>query len=477
MPRRTKIIATIGPASDAPATLEAMIEAGMDVARIGLAHGTVEEQMERYQRVRAAAHAVGRPIGILVDLPGPKVRAGSFGDEGGVMLMEGTQIRLTPGSEPSTPEVVHVDYDHLLVDIHPGDRMMFGDGAVIVEIHDNNGRELVGRVAHGGWVQGRPGVHIPSDRLRVSSPTDRDLELLDTFIEAGVDMVALSFVRSAHDVRRAGTEPHPRGPLIVAKIETRAAVDNLEGIVEASGAIMVARGDLGEEFAIDELPHLQKDIIAKCIAMGRPVITATQMLESMIHAPSPTRAEATDVANAVFDGTSAVMLSAETAIGHDPTLVVATMARIAGRADQRFDYDGWAERLKHRHVTEAAGLDAKVTDTMTMAAWRAAMDMHANAIICITRSGFTARAIARFRPEAKILAYSPDPRTVHQLSMSWGATPLRSDAHGRFSEMTDWAVADATSKGLLRSGDVVVVVAGSREGAEAADTMRLVRVR
>ncbi len=196
-----------------------------------------------------------------------------------------------------------------------------------------------------------------------------------------------------------------------------------------------------------------------------------------IHSARYAGPEATDGANAVFDGTSAVMLSAETAIGHDPVLVVATMARIAGRADQRFDYDGWAERLKHRHVTEAAGLDAKVTDTMTMAAWRAAMDMHANAIICITRSGFTARAIARFRPEAKILAYSPDPRTVHQLSMSWGATPLRSDAHGRFSEMTDWAVADATSKGLLRSGDVVVVVAGSREGAEAADTMRLVRVR
>ncbi|QGG95339.1 pyruvate kinase [Actinomarinicola tropica] len=476
MSRRTKIIATIGPASDDPATLRAMIEGGMDVARIGLAHGTVEEQMDRFQRVRRAATDVGRNVGILVDLPGPKVRAGSFGEDDGVTLMEGTEIRLTPGSAPSTPELVHVDYDHLLADIHPGDRLMFGDGAVIVEIHESTGNHLIGRVAHGGWVQGRPGVHIPSDRLRVASPTDRDLELLDTFIDAGTDMVALSFVRSAHDIRRAGVEPHPRGPLIVAKIETRAAVDNLEGIVEASGAIMVARGDLGEEFAIDELPHLQKDIIAKCIAMGRPVITATQMLESMIHAPSPTRAEATDVANAVFDGTSAVMLSAETAIGHDPALVIATMSRIAGRADERFDYDGWAEQLQHRHIVEVAGHDTKVTDTVTMAAWRAAMDMDANAIICITRSGFTARAIARFRPEAKILAYSPDDRTVHQLSMSWGATAMLSGAHGRFGEMVDWAVSDATSKGHVRSGDVVVVVAGSREGAEAADTMRVVRV-
>ncbi|MBK5222361.1 MAG: pyruvate kinase [Acidimicrobiia bacterium] len=477
MARRTKIIATIGPASDSPAMLESMIEAGMDVARIGLAHGTLDEQIERYHRVRAAAKAVGRTVGILVDLPGPKVRAASFGVDEGVMLMEGTEIRLAPGNTKSTAEVVEVDYDHLLVDIHAGDRLMFGDGAVIVEIHDHGGDHLKGRVAHGGWVQGCPGVHIPSDRLRVTSPTDNDLRLLDTFVGLDVDMVALSFVRSAHDIRRIGTEPHPRGPLVVAKIETRAAVDNLEGIIEASGAIMVARGDLGEEFNIEELPHLQKDIIAKCIAMGRPAITATQMLESMIHAPSPTRAEATDVANAVFDGTSAVMLSAETAIGHSPSLVVATMARIAAKADQRFDYDGWAGNLQHRHVLEVAGLDTKMTDTMTMAAWRAAMDMKANAIICITRSGFTARSIARFRPEAKILAYSADPRTVQQLSMSWGTTPLRSDAHGSFTEMVEWATDDARRLGLVRSGDVAVVLAGSSESAEATDTIRLVRIK
>jgi pyruvate kinase len=476
MPRRTKIIATIGPASDSPSTLEAMIEAGMDVARIGLAHGTLDEQMERYHRVRAAAKAVGRPIGVLVDLPGPKVRAGSFGEDEGLMLLEGLPVRLCPGSTRSTIDMIEVDYDDLLVDIHAGDRLMFGDGAVIVEIEEHAGDHLVGTIAHGGWVQGRPGVHIPSDRLRVTSPTEQDLKFLDAFVDVGVDIVALSFVRSAHDVRRVGTEPHPRGPLIVAKIETRAAVDNLEGIIEASGAIMVARGDLGEEFSIEEIPHLQKDIIAKCIAMGRPAITATQMLESMIHAPSPTRAEATDVANAVFDGTSAVMLSAETAIGHDPVRVITTMSRIAQRADQRFDYKNWAKQLSMRELSEVSGLDARVTDAMTMAAWQAAADMKANAIICITRSGFTARAIARFRPEARILAYSPDPRTCHQLSMSWGAVPLHSQAHGTFSEMVDWAVADAHRSGLVRSGDVVVVLAGSSETSAATDTLRLVRV-
>ena len=476
MPRRTKIIATIGPASDSPETLEAMIEAGMDVARIGLAHGTLDEQMARYHRVRAAAAAVGRPVGVLVDLPGPKVRAGSFGEDEGVMLLEGLPVRLAPGAAPSTIETIHIDYPELLDDIHPGDRLMFGDGAVIVEIHDTAGDHLEGTVAHGGWVQGRPGVHIPSDRLKISSPTDQDLKFLDAFVEEGVDIVALSFVRSAHDIRRIGTEPHPRGPLVVAKIETKAAVENLDGIIEASGAIMVARGDLGEEFSIEELPHLQKDIIARCIAMGRPAITATQMLESMVHAPSPTRAEATDVANAVFDGTSAVMLSAETAIGHDPVRVVTTMSRIARRADQRFDYGGWAKALTLRQLSEVSGLDTRVTDAMTMAAWQAASDMAAAAIICITRSGFTARAIARFRPEARILAYSPDPRTVQQLTMSWGAVPLASKAQGTFTEMVDWAVDDARRQGLVRSGEVVVVLAGSRENSPATDTLRLVRV-
>lgn len=476
MHRRTKIIATIGPASDEPATLEAMIEAGMDVARIGLAHGTLDEQMERYHRVRAAAKAVGRPVGILVDLPGPKVRAASFGDEEGLMLLEGLPVRLAPGNTGSTLELIEVDYPELLEDIHPGDRLMFGDGAVIIEIHEHGGDHLQGTVAHGGWVQGRPGVHIPSDRLRVASPTDQDLKFLDAFIDVGVDIVALSFVRSAHDVRRIGTEPHPHGPLVVAKIETRAAVENLDGIIEASGAIMVARGDLGEEFSIEEIPHLQKDIIARCIAMGRPAITATQMLESMVHAPSPTRAEATDVANAVFDGTSAIMLSAETAIGHDPVRVVTTMNRIAQTADQRFDYGSWAKALSLRQLSEASGLDTRVTDAMTMAAWQAAADMSAAAIICITRSGFTARAIARFRPKSRILAYSPDPRTVQQLTMSWGAVALTSKAHGTFTEMVDWAVSDAVGSGLVRSGDVIVILAGSRETSAATDTIRLVRV-
>jgi pyruvate kinase len=475
MARRTKIVATIGPASDSEDTLKAMIAAGMDVARIGLAHDGLDVTLERFRRIRVASAALDREVGILVDLPGPKVRAGRFPDQG-VMLDEGSIIRMVPGSEASTAKVVPVDYDELIADIHHGDTLGFGDGAVVVEVIGNTGDALEVRVIHGGVVAGRPGVHIPSDRLRIPTPTPQDLVMLDAFIEAGVDMVAVSFVRSAHDVRRVGVEPHPRGPLVVAKIETRAAVDNLDGIIEASGGVMVARGDLGMEFPIEELPHLQKQIIQRCIALGRPTITATQMLESMVHAPTPTRAEASDVANAVFDGSSALMLSGETAMGSDPVNAVATMARIAARADQRFDYGGWARDLAESHMTSVTDTDDAITDAMSMAGWRAALETKAEAIVCLTTTGFTVRSIARFRPEARILAFSPDERTVRQLSLSWGARAYRIEALP-IDEMIPRALEIIRSRGEVRSGDLVAVLAGSPEyQGRAADTLRLMRV-
>lgn len=475
MARRTKIVATIGPASDSEATLKDMIAAGMDVARIGLAHDGLDIALERYRRIRAASAALDREVGILVDLPGPKVRAGHFPDEG-VLLAEGSVLQMVPGTGASTQDVVQVDYLELLNDIHHGDTLGFGDGAVVVEVIGNTGDALEVRVIHGGVVTGRPGVHIPSDRLRIPTPTPSDLVMLDAFIDVGVDMVAVSFVRSAHDVRRVGVEPHPRGPIVVAKIETRAAVDNLEGIVEASGAIMVARGDLGMEFPIEELPHLQKAIIQKCISLGRPTITATQMLESMVHAPTPTRAEASDVANAVFDGSSALMLSGETAMGADPVNAVATMSRIAARADTLFDYSGWARDLSETHMTSITDSDDAITDAMSMAGWRAALETNADAIICLTSTGFTVRSIARFRPEARILAFSPDERTVRQLSMSWGARAFPIEALP-IEQMISRALELARTRGEVRSGDLVAVLAGSPEHhGKATDTLRLMRV-
>jgi len=338
MARRTKIVATIGPASDSAPVLRKMVEAGMDVARIGLAHGSIDDALQRYHAIRGVAAEMDRPIGIMVDLPGPKVRLGNFGNRP-IELTSGAGTTLVPGKLTSDADEIGVDYEDLLGDIHPGDCLAVGDGSVTLRIESVEGDSARAFIAHGGPVQGRPGLHVPSDRLAITAPTPEDLTKLDAFVEVGVDFVALSFVRSGHDVRKVGTEPHPRGPLLVAKIETRAAVDNLEGIIEASGAIMVARGDLGSELGIEELPHVQKRIIRDCIALGKPVITATQMFESMVTSPAPTRAEVSDVANAVFDGTSAVMLSAESAVGHDPVNAVATMARVADRADQEFDYD------------------------------------------------------------------------------------------------------------------------------------------
>jgi pyruvate kinase len=473
--RRTKIIATIGPASDSEATLVALIEAGMDVARIGLAHADLDHHLEVYDRIRKASVEADRPVGILVDLPGPKVRVGHF-PESGVTLAEGDKLRLTPGFSESTAEVVEVGYERIVSDVQIGDRLIFGDGTVAIEVQDKTETDVLATVCNGGHLQGRPGIHIPSDRLRIASPTPEDLRLLDAFVERGVDMVAISFVRSAHDIRRVGTEPHPRGPLVVAKIETRAAVQNLEGIIQASGAIMVARGDLGAEMPIAEIPHLQKHIIRTCIALGRPAITATQMLESMIHAGTPTRAEVTDIANAVFDGTSVVMLSGETAIGHDPVLTVRTMADIARRADEEFDHEAWAPHLTELVHTEEGDADAMVTDTMTMAAWRVASEMNADAILCMSRTGFTVRAMARFRPKTKILGFSPDERTVRQLTMSWGAIPLIMEQRGSNEAMVRAAIRNAREGGHVRSGDTVVVLAGSDDRSRATDVLRLVRV-
>lgn len=475
MARRTKIIATIGPASESPAVMQALVEAGMDVARLGLAHDTMDTQVERIDRLRKAALEAGRPVGVLADLPGPKVRAGAFGDSGAT-VNEGDRFRMEPGSTKSTGEVVEVDYEGLLTDVRVGDRLLFGDGVVVVEVVDHDGSSLHCEVIHGGHLQGRPGVHIPSDRLRTSTPTPEDLKALDALLEVGIDMVAVSFVRSAHDVRRVGVEPHPRGPLVVAKIETRAAVENLEGIIEASGAIMVARGDLGAELPIEDLPHLQKSIIQHCIRLGRPAITATQMLESMVHAPIPTRAEASDVANAVFDGSSALMLSGESAIGHDPVGAVRMMATIAERADDRFDHERWVEDLSRATLAEPSGADARVTDAMTMAAARTAEEVGATAILCISRSGFTVRTIARFRPKAQILGFSPDERTVRQLSMSWGATPILLDRISDNESMVRHAVEIGRDRGHIRSGDMVAVLAGSDENSQATDVLRLVRV-
>ena len=479
MQRRTKIVATIGPASESESSLRKLIDAGMDVARLGLAHGTLEEALERYHLIRSVSSNMSKRVGILVDLPGPKIRAASFPDDGSELLKD-QEIKIVPGAAGSTGKVIEVEYENVLEDIVPGDVLPFGDGQVVARVENVSNDGATAVITSGGKLHGRPGIRIPSERLSMPTPTDDDLKKLDAFVEVGIDMVAVSYVRSAHDIRRVGTEPHPRGPLIVAKIETKAAVENLKGIIEASDAIMVARGDLGTEFDLADLPHLQKKIIAECIAGGLPVITATQMLDSMIQNSSPTRAEASDVANAVFDGTSAVMLSGETAIGDYAVESVETMARIAHRADEAFDYGRWAERvaeIRSETDTEASnGGSQGITDAMTLATWRAANELDLAALVCISGSGFTVRSMARFRPNVSILGMTMDDRTAQQLTLSWGVDPFTITGDLSYESRIMNAIELAKTEGKLKSNDLIGVLAGITGDSPATDVLRIMRV-
>ena len=480
MSPRTKIVATIGPASESPEVLESLMLAGMDVARIGLAHGTVAEHVERIGRIRAAAAATGRTVAILADLPGPKVRAGAFPD-GGVFLLEGSRLQLVAGDGrgPSDEQRIEVDVPTILSDLHPGDPVILGDGGVRFVVDEVGADGVSVTVESGGRLQGRPGVTLPAGRNHPRAPTPHDLELLEAMLEADVDIVAVSFVTSASDITAVRDAAGPDGPMLVAKIETAEAVADLDDIIAAADAVMVARGDLGVRLAAEDVPHHQKRIIRRSVAYGRPVITATQMLESMTTSPSPTRAEVSDVANAVFDGTSAVMLSGETAIGHDPVNVVRTMARITERAEAEADWKTWGRDLGRLQTANAAAVPVpvRITAAISAAAWRAVQDVDASAIICATRSGATARAIARFRPHVPIFAVSPLERTARQLALSWGVTPLATAEYTTTDEIVWYAVENAVQRSLVKPGDVVAVLAGSPDDPEpVTDSLRLVRV-
>lgn len=483
MTRRTKIVATIGPASDSHEMLVALIEAGLDVVRLNLSHGELSEHLEKLTRVRAAADETGRPVAVLADLPGPKVRSGRF-PEGGAALVAGATLQLKPGEEASDADTIYVQYDTLLEDLEVGAKVALGDGAISMSVTAVGLDSATAVVETGGNVNGQPGVHLASDKLRLTTPTAEDLVLAEALAEAGVEFMAVSFVRAAIDVERVREVVGDRAKL-VAKIETQAALDDLRAITAASDAVMVARGDLGIDCPIEDVPHLQKQIVRHCVQVGTPVITATQMLESMISAPAPTRAEVSDVANAVFDGTDAVMLSGETAIGRDPVGVVTTMASIAERAESEASYRQWARRLSRIQREDNQDLDAGtvISNAMSHAASEAAVDAGVSAILCCTRSGRTARAMARFRPEARMVGLSPDIKMVRQMSLSWGVEPVQVDTYESTDEMVWFAVETALAQGACDHGDTVLVLAGAPSGGRgpgrsivATDVLRLVSV-
>lgn len=480
--RRTKIVATLGPATESPKAIGELIDAGMNTARLSLSHGPVEETLERVDRVRAVARQRGRLVGVLIDLPGPKIRAGEF-PEGGVRLAEGSSIDLVPATgddHRSDDQCIAVNHAPLLDELEAGDEVALGDGTIRFTVEHVDHRRARARVRTEGWAQGRPGVALPPERTSISAPTDEDLRLLEIVAEADIDAVAVSFVRSAADIERARAVRSDM--FYVAKIETGEAVNDLSAIIGAADGVMVARGDLGLRCALEDVPHHQKRIIRTGVAFGRSVITATQMLESMVRAPTPTRAEVTDIANAVFDGTSALMLSAETAIGAHPTAAVETMSRIAERAEREFDHLTWGRNLGRvqtaaQQATGGGSSDILITAAVSAAAWRAAVDADVAAIIACTNTGTTARAISRFRPPMPVVAATPSPRTAQQLGMAWGIQSVLTDRHGTTDDIVWFAVKAAVEQGLVASGQLVAVLVGSPvEPHHTTDTLRLVRI-
>ncbi|MGP8163127.1 MAG: pyruvate kinase [Acidimicrobiales bacterium] len=472
--RRTKIVATIGPASDAAETLVGMAQAGMDVARIPLAHSSMSEGIERIRRIRAVIPQVA----VLVDLPGPKIRSTRFAD-GGVTLTAGDEVVLAPGSATpsSTATRVGVALDEAVADLEEGDRVAIGDGGVSLVVVGRHGDDAVCAVVSGGRVQGQPGVTIPASRIALTTPTPEDIGRIHELVVEGVDHIAVSFVRFPADMEAARAALEGDKTMLVAKIETPDGIAHLEEILRASDAVMVARGDLGVRVPLEDVPHLQKQIIRTGVRLGLPVITATQMLESMINLPVPTRAEVTDVANAVLDGTSAVMLSAETAIGRDPVRVCETMARIVLRTEEDFDYMGWGSHLDPQEVAGDALAPAHVTAAITAAGWRAALEMDAAAIVACTRSGATARAISRFRPRTRIVAATTSKRVQRQLALSWGVETVIVGSSESTDDVIRQAVEASVAAGAAASGDVVVVLAGSPHSeVVVSNTLEVVRV-
>ncbi len=469
--RRTRIVATIGPASDSDEVIKNLVTAGVDVFRLSFAHGDIPSSIARLRRIRQLAPAQA----IMVDIPGPKIRAGSFGTDA-LTLSVGATIELIEGfGGTSTKDQIVVERENVLSQLKVGDKIHIGDGGVSLDV-TTTGKSIRAIVTSGGSVMGKPGLSMPSSILNDRLPTPEDRDRLEALRSEEFEILAVSFVRSAFDMVSTRTVLSRDDVLMMAKIETSEGVDNLDEIIAVSDAIMVARGDLGVRMPIEEVPHLQKEIVRHGIRYARPVVVATQMLESMTHAQVPTRAEVTDVANAVLDGASAVMLSGETAIGDDPVGTVITMDRIVQRAEQSFDYAKWGSGLGVQQSSDGTQA-TRITAAITGAAWRAAMEEKAVAIVACTRSGMTARAISRFRPPMPIVAITPSEATARQLKSSWGVQDVYISSATDIDDLCEFATTQLKLSGMAKSGDPVVIMAGSTSGGTSiTDTVRMVMV-
>ncbi|MGZ4183854.1 MAG: pyruvate kinase [Solirubrobacteraceae bacterium] len=454
--RRTKIVATIGPASREPETLRRMVEAGLDVARLNFSHGSREIHAENAERVRAAANAAGRQVAILQDLPGPKLRIGAL-EDGIAELKPGEKLMLRCGSDDvGNGRSMSVTWGGLAGAVDPDDVVYLADGAIrlrVTDVSQNNG-EIVTAVEVGGTVASRQGLNIPGSTRGLPAVPEEDLEMLRFGESINVDLVALSFVRTAEDV--TSVRKHTRLPLI-AKIEKPQAVDAAEEIIRAADCVMVARGDLGIELPIEDVPIVQKQLLRVAGRLARPSITATQMLDSMVNSSRPTRAEVADVANAILDGTDAVMLSQETAVGQYPCEAVEMMASIAERTEHSLPYRAWNEERVRRDARDPAY-------TVAYSACAAARDLHLAALVVPTLSGRSARLISAHRPQVPIYALSPGKETVRRCSLMWGVQAASIRRH----EITEALIADSARRvvelGWVRPGARIGITAGLPSG-------------
>ncbi len=453
---RTKIVCTLGPATSSAETIQALVLAGMNVARINMSHGTPEEHRQRIEAVREAGEAVDRPVSILVDLQGPKMRVGTLAEP--VLLEEEAEVIFAPEGE-ERPGELPTTYSDLAQDVREGDPVLLDDGLLELECTGTEGRRARFRVVRGGELRSNKGINVPSGVLSAASLTDKDLDDLEVALAAGVEFIGLSFVRQASDVAELKERVADRA-LVVAKIEMARALSVIEEILHETDMVMVARGDLGVELPFEKVPLAQKKIIQLANYHARPVITATQMLESMIQHPRPTRAEASDVANAVLDGTDAVMLSGETAVGQYPREAVDALVRIIGEIEASGILESGPRYLGMTHYALRSGATPR-EHAVASATVDASRNLGAPAILTITRSGFSARLVSSHRPAVPIFAVTTDLSTYRQLAAVWGVRPLLAESEEvTYDALTEFGKRQILEHGVGQPGDSVLVTAG-----------------
>ena len=453
--RRTKIVCTMGP-NENDYELLLKLAKTMDVARFNFSHGNHEEHLSRLEMLRKARKEVGRPIAALLDTKGPEIRTGVLEGGNKITLQEGDEITLTTEEVVGTKQKIYINYEHLHEDVKPGNVILIDDGLIGLEVLSVNGQEIHCKVTNGGELGERKGVNVPNVPIQLPSITEKDIEDIRFGISEEFDFIAASFVRSADAIRqiRALLDEAGSQMKIIAKIESQEGLDNLDSIIDEADGIMVARGDLGVEVEARRLPHLQREIIEKCNFHGKLVITATQMLDSMIRNPRPTRAEVTDVANAVENGTDAVMLSGETANGKYPVEAAETMASIVEYSEQFLDYKQFKTRLVERTVYESIG------NAVCAASVTTAHELHAKAIVAPTLTGITASMIAKYRPRTHIFALSPSQVTTRQMMLYWGVTPIWARRAETTDELFESSLEELKSMGYVDSGDLCIITAG-----------------